>query len=270
VIARQPLEEAYAPAYEVLRAILIWGSALALLFAFIGWLLAGLFTRPLQQIADAADRLSAGQPSAIPELSGTREIEQLSQSIRHLVESLTNQEAALGTLENLAHHDALTGLPNRTALDRFLQHAQQRCQLTNGTLALLYLDLDGFKPINDRFGHATGDQVLRETAIRLRGCLREGDLVARLGGDEFLMVLMVPTEDALQQAELIAQRTLSALSAPVRLEDQQLQVGCSIGGALWPLHSEQLDEALKLADQALYRAKHAGRNRALFHSQTTD
>jgi diguanylate cyclase (GGDEF)-like protein len=249
-----------------LRLILLWGSALALLFATLGWLLAGYFTRPLREIAAAADRLSAGQPSVIPDLAGTREIEQLSQSIRHLVDSLTNQEAALGTLETLAHHDPLTGLPNRTALDRFLQHAQQRVQLTQTTLALLYLDLDGFKPVNDRFGHDAGDQLLRETAIRLRGCLREGDLVARLGGDEFLMVLTVSGDDALQQAELIAQRTLLALGAPVRLDNHEAQVGCSIGGALWPRDSEHLEDALKLADQALYKAKHAGRNRVLFHT----
>ena len=147
-----------------------------------------------------------------------------------------------------------------------MQHAQQRAQLTQTTLALLYLDLDGFKPVNDRFGHAAGDQLLRETANRLRGCLREGDMVARLGGDEFLMALTMNGDDALQQAELIAQRTLLALGAPVRLDSHEAQVGCSIGGALWPKDSEHLDEALKLADQALYKAKQAGRNRVLFHT----
>lgn len=267
VIARQSLDEAYAPARELTYHILLWGSGLALLFAFLGWLLAGYFTRPLRQIAQAADRLSAGEISVIPDLQGTREIEILSYSIRHLVESLTHQQNALGAMETLAHHDRLTGLPNRIALEHYLPRAQQRCRANQSCLALLYLDLDGFKPINDQFGHAAGDQLLREVALRLRGCLREGDLVARLGGDEFLMLLQVPDSDALTQARLIAQRTLAALQVPITLNGQLMQIGCSIGGALWPLDSEQIETALELADQALYRAKHAGKNCAAFHGQ---
>ena len=102
--------------------------------------------------------------------------------------------------------------------------------------------------------------------MRLRGCLREGDLVARLGGDEFLMVLQVPAGEALPQAQLVAERTLAALSAPVDLGNHQVKVGCSIGGALWPLDSNSMTEALELADQTLYRAKHAGKNCAVFHT----
>ncbi|MGE8362551.1 diguanylate cyclase domain-containing protein [Pseudomonas sp.] len=265
VVARQSVEEAYAPAHELMATILLWGSALALLFAFVGWLLAGYFTRPLRQIAVAADRLSAGEIAVIPDIKGTHEVELLSQSIRHLVESLTHQQTALGAMENLAHHDPLTGLPNRVALEKYLPRAQQRAQAAQNCLALLYLDLDGFKPINDQHGHTAGDQLLREMAVRLRACLREGDLVARLGGDEFLMVLQVPSSDAQQQAGLIAERALKALSSPVDLNGQTAQVGCSIGGALWPLDSSNLSEVLELADQALYRAKHAGRNRVEFH-----
>lgn len=268
VIARQPLAEAYAPARATTQHILLWGSGLALLFALIGWLATGYFTRPLRQIADAADRLSAGEISVIPELKSTREIEILSHSIRHLVESLTQQQNALGAMENLAHHDALTGLPNRVALENYLPRAQQRCLAQHNCLALLYLDLDGFKPVNDQFGHGAGDQLLREVATRLRGCLREGDLVARLGGDEFLMLLQVPSDDALAQAQQIAARTLLALQQPVNLDGNLAQIGCSIGGALWPLDSSHIREALELADQALYRAKNAGKNRAQFHAQT--
>lgn len=266
VIARQPLDEAYAPARDTTRNILLWGSALAIIFALLGWLIAGYFTRPLRQIAEAADRLSAGEISVIPELKSTREIEILSNSIRHLVESLTHQQNALGVMENLAHHDALTGLPNRVALESYLPRAQQHSQAHNNCLALFYLDLDGFKPVNDQFGHAAGDQLLREVAMRLRGCLREGDLVARLGGDEFLMVLLVPNNEALTQAQQVAERTLLTLRAPIDLGDNQVQIGCSIGGALWPLDSSNMAETLELADQSLYRAKHAGKNCAMFHS----
>lgn len=270
VVARQSLEEAYAPARQLQRDILVWGIALALIVACIGWLLATWFTRPLWHIAQAADRLSAGEIMEIPDIKGTREISQLSQSIRHLVASLSNQQTALGVMESLAHHDPLTGLPNRAALEKYLPRAQQRSQNLGSCLALLYLDLDGFKPINDEFGHAAGDELLREVAARLRSCLREGDIVARLGGDEFLMVLQVAQTDAAAQALVISNRVLKTLAQPVKLGNRQAKIGCSIGGALWPLDDPDLSEVLGLADQALYRAKHAGKQQAHFHVHSLD
>ncbi len=270
VIARQSLDEAYAPVRETIFGILLWGSLLALLFALLGWLLAGYFTRPLRQIAEAADRLSAGEIAVIPEIRSTREIETLSHSIRHLVESLTHQHHALGAMQTLAHQDGLTGLANRIALEHYLPQAQQQCQQHNRCLALLYLDLDGFKPINDQLGHAAGDLLLQEVANRLRNGLREGDLVARLGGDEFLMVLHVPSDIAQAQAQLVAERTLQALKTPIELDGQSVQIGCSIGGALWPSDNAEIAITLQLADQALYRAKDAGRNCARFHSSHTN
>lgn len=280
VIARQSLDEAYAPARDLERDILIWGVGLAFIMAFIGWLLADHFTRPLRKIAHAADRLSAGEITVIPDLKGTREIEQLSQSIRQLVESLTNQQTALGVMESLAHHDPLTGLPNRAALEKFLSRAQQAYEQGQQTtigrdgtsaqptcLALLYLDLDGFKPVNDQFGHPAGDTLLREVALRLRGCLREGDIVARLGGDEFLMVLQVPSQGGLDQARSIAARALRLIAQPINLGARDASISCSIGGALWPNNHADLGEVLALSDQALYRAKHAGKRQAVFSGE---
>lgn len=269
VVARQSVEQAYAPAHRLLLSILIWGSGLALVFAFFGWLISGYFTRPLQEIADAADRLSAGEISEIPELQGSREITQLSQSIRHLVESLTLQKRALGAMETLAHHDPLTGLPNRIALEKYLPQAQQRSQMQQQCLALLYLDLDDFKPINDTYGHSAGDHLLRELAQRLKSSLRDGDMVARLGGDEFLMILLVPEHDARAQAQMVAERAIASLGQPVMLEEGEIRIGCSIGGAIWPLDHTDLGEALELADQALYRAKQDGRNHVKFQDEAT-
>ncbi|MGV8917488.1 MAG: diguanylate cyclase domain-containing protein [Pseudomonas sp.] len=270
VVARQSLEQAYAPAQQLQRDIFAWGIALALLVACVGWLLATRYTRPLWQIAQAADRLSAGEIMEIPDIKGTREIAQLSQSIRQLVASLSNQQTALGVMESLAHHDPLTGLPNRAALEKYLPRAQQRSQNLGGCLALLYLDLDGFKPINDEFGHTGGDALLREVAARLRSCLREGDIVARLGGDEFLMVLQVAREDATGQSQVIANRVLKTLAHPIKLGHRYAKVGCSVGGALWPIDDPDLSEVLGLADQALYRAKHAGKQQAHFHISVLD
>jgi diguanylate cyclase (GGDEF)-like protein len=269
VVARQDLELADAPVQAMHVTILVWSVMLALLFAACGWLLASYVTRPLRTIARAADRLASGEITVIPEIGSPREIARLSHSIRHLVESLTHQHAELDALENRAHHDPLTGLPNRAALARFLPRAQQRNQSAQDGLAVLYLDLDGFKPVNDRYGHAAGDQVLREAASRMRGCLRGGDLVVRLGGDEFLMILQVAADDAANQARQIAERTLQALAAPIHWESQQLQIGCSIGGALWPQHDADLEQVMELADQALYRAKQTGRGRVMLHGEAS-
>ena len=263
VVARQALNEAYAPARAVSRHIVLWGVVLALLFAAAGWLLTGYFTRPLRAIALAADRLSAGQIGVIPDLDSPREIATLSQSIRQLVESLAHQQSALGLLDSKAHSDPLTGLANRAALERFLLQAMNR----ESCLALLYLDLDGFKPINDNLGHAAGDQLLKHVAVRLRGCLGDGDLVARLGGDEFAMVLRTGKDEAPKRIRQVAERVLHGLQQPVLIDGQEVRVGCSLGGALWPLDHPHLEGALELADKALYRAKQAGRNRAEFHEQ---
>lgn len=263
VVARQALDEAYAPAHEIGQRIVLWGVVLALLFAAIGWLMAGYFTRPLRQIARAADHLSAGRIAVIPDLDSPREIAMLSQSIRQLVESLSQQHNDLGLMENKAYSDPLTGLANRAALESFLRQARSQ----ERGLALLYIDLDGFKPVNDQFGHAAGDQLLKHVAVRLRGCLREGDLVARLGGDEFTIVLLVPEGNALERAEEVAGRVLHGLRQPVLIDGHEVRIGCSIGGALWPQDHDVLEGALELADQALYRAKQAGRNRAEFQAR---
>ncbi|UCJ18805.1 diguanylate cyclase [Pseudomonas sp. MM211] len=267
VVARQAVALADAPVRAIHTTIVLWGSVLALLFAACGWLLSAYITRPLRTIANAADRLANGEITVIPEVDSPREIAQLSHSIRHLVESLTHQHAELGALDNLVHHDPLTGLPNRAALARYLLHAQQRSQGTTFGLAVLYLDLDGFKPVNDRHGHAVGDQVLRESASRMRGCLRAGDLVVRLGGDEFLMILQVPLDEAAGQARQVAERAIQTLGAVIEWEGRELRVGCSIGGALWPQDDADLEQVVELADQALYRAKQNGRGRAVFHGE---
>lgn len=267
VIARQDVIQADAPVRKMHTTIMLWGGALALLFAACGWVVANYVTRPLRNIAAAADRLASGEITVIPEIESPREIAQLSQSIRHLVESLTHQHTELDALENRAHHDPLTGLPNRAALARYLPRAQQRSQGAHSGLAVLYLDLDGFKPVNDNYGHAIGDQVLQEAAARMRGCLRAGDLVARLGGDEFLMVVQVPLDEADTQARHVAERAIQTLGAVIEHGDHQLQIGCSIGGALWPQDDTDLEQVVMLADKALYRAKQAGRGRAVFHAE---
>jgi diguanylate cyclase (GGDEF)-like protein len=155
-------------------------------------------------------------------------------------------------------HDSLTGLPNRVLLLDRLGHALDRTARTGGSLGVLYADLDGFKAVNDRLGHAAGDDLLKEVAGRLQRVVREEDTVSRLGGDEFTIILAgneSPTE-----VEQVAQRLLQAIARPFSLRGQECFVGTSIGIALFPGDGEDAEALIKSADTAMYRAKEQGRN----------
>jgi len=156
-----------------------------------------------------------------------------------------------------ALHDALTGLPNRMLLAERLAHALARMRLHGNALAVLSLDLDRFKQVNDTLGHSAGDALLCVVARRLQGCVRACDIVARLGGDEFAIVQI--SVDVTQDAVSLAQRLVEALSAPYDLDGRQVVIGASVGFALAPGDAMEAVDLLKMADIALYRAKADGR-----------
>lgn len=162
-------------------------------------------------------------------------------------------------LVQMAYFDALTGLPNRSLLaDRIVQASAQTRR--NGTLmAVCYLDLDGFKPINDTWGHDVGDQLLVEVANRFKETLRAGDTVARLGGDEFVLLMLGLANVA--ECEQAVQRMLHAVSNPLLVAPQPVMLSASIGVAIFPLDDGDADTLLRHADQAMYRAKQSGKNR---------
>lgn len=157
-----------------------------------------------------------------------------------------------------ALHDRLTGLPNRILLNEKLSQTLQKARHGGNQFALLFLDLDYFKEINDSLGHGIGDLLLQSVAKRLTGCLREGDLVARWGGDEFIMIL--PGICHPKDAGMIGQRIIDVLQPDFDLAGHQVTMGCSIGIALYPRDGEDGEELMKKADMALYRAKNKGRN----------
>ncbi|MBI5784973.1 MAG: EAL domain-containing protein [Rhodocyclales bacterium] len=163
-------------------------------------------------------------------------------------------------LEHLAYYDVLTGLPNRRLLaDRF-DIALSQTRRASGSLAVCYLDLDGFKEVNDRYGHRSGDHLLVEVAERLKGSMRSGDTIARLGGDEFVLVLL--GFDRAMENEHILDRILGSLAAPFSLDGNTVTISASIGVALCPGDAgSDLDSLLRHADHAMYVAKQAGRNR---------
>jgi diguanylate cyclase (GGDEF)-like protein/PAS domain S-box-containing protein len=166
-------------------------------------------------------------------------------------------------VRHLALHDALTGLPNRTLLHDRVSHAIARCQRDHKLLALLFIDLDNFKRINDSLGHGVGDDVLREAAKRLQRCVRQSDTVARLGGDEF--VVAVPFLEEGTHAIVIAQSVISALQMPFQVNGQEMDVGASVGISLFPDHAADSDALMAAADHAMYQAKQSGRGSYHLH-----
>jgi diguanylate cyclase (GGDEF)-like protein/PAS domain S-box-containing protein len=176
---------------------------------------------------------------------------------RHAADELA---AAQARLAHLAYHDPLTDLPNRTLFQEHLEHAIARARRAKVAVAVLFVDLDDFKLVNDSHGHSVGDELLRAVATRLRGAVRETDVVARLGGDEFLVLLAdIDRETAGDVAERVAENIRTALRAPVVLAPGELFTAASIGVALFPADAASAEELLSKADIAMYRAKESER-----------
>jgi len=173
-----------------------------------------------------------------------------------ILRDITERKRAQASLCDQAFHDPLTGLPNRLLLtDRFRQTVLS-ARRTASRFAVLMLDLDGFKQINDVMGHAIGDAVLQQVAQRLSAVVRESDTVARLGGDEFLLLLGTAERDG--GAEGIAKRVLRRVAAPMRIADGTVNVRASAGVALFPEHGADMETLIERADAAMYRAKRRG------------
>jgi diguanylate cyclase (GGDEF)-like protein/PAS domain S-box-containing protein len=184
-----------------------------------------------------------------------------------IVRDIRDRQAAQARIHHLAHHDALTGLPNRLAFMEQLEHQMIEAR-TNGTrLALLFIDLDHFKRVNDSMGHLVGDTLLHAVGARITGCLRSTDGVARFGGDEFMVLLPGVASPAHQRqhVEEVARKLLAAIEAPVQAEGPTISVTPSIGIALYPGDGDTADELVKHADSAMYRAKARGRANHQFY-----
>ncbi|MEN8304532.1 MAG: diguanylate cyclase, partial [Campylobacterota bacterium] len=167
-------------------------------------------------------------------------------------------------LEHQAHHDALTGLANRILFNDRLEQSLKKAKRSNTKVAVLFIDLDHFKEINDSLGHAVGDDILKIVTNRLNSTIRNEDSIARLGGDEFVVII-----DGLMQgqnASLLAQKILTVLAKPVTLEGHMLYISSSIGISIYPDDGDSTDNLLKYADSAMYKAKAEGRNNFQFYS----
>jgi diguanylate cyclase (GGDEF)-like protein/PAS domain S-box-containing protein len=181
------------------------------------------------------------------------------------VQDITERKSIEKKIEHMAHHDALTGLPNRTLAKARAEQIIAHAKRTKSKAAFLFIDLDGFKAINDTLGHSAGDLMLKTVASRLKECVRESDVISRQGGDEFLLIL-----SDIREENIIAsttQKVLSELEKSYKINDYTLSLSGSIGISLYPDHGETFDLLLQSADTAMYKAKESGKNGYYFYTQ---
>ena len=180
--------------------------------------------------------------------------------LRHIgiFSDITNRVEARARIQRLAHYDVLTELPNRALLQDRLQHALERSHRSSTRVALLFIDLDRFKYVNDSLGHAVGDRLLQEVALRFDSKVREQDTLARVGGDEFLVIL--EDFDELDAPAKVACKLIDCLERPIRIDHHELQIGASIGISVSPDDGSLPDDLIRCADSAMYQAKADGRN----------
>lgn len=267
ILVRQPYKYAFNSTYTLLYIILIVGIICVFVFAIIGWYLAGLLIKPLENIAISANQIRLGEQSEIPYYQGIKDIEILSLSLTHLITSLTNTESALASMETKALHDSLTNLPNRSGFENHVTMTLSRLNRQNDMLTFLYLDLDGFKFVNDTYGHPVGDLLLIQVGKRLKNSVRTNELVARFGGDEFAIVIQTSKENHRKQVITVCDRILESLNRPFVLNGDTANIGCSIGCSTWPNQSLSVDELINFADEALYEAKRNGKNQYFFYDE---
>ena len=233
-----------------------------LLLALLGWWQIRSITQPLREVIAVFHRMAQGKHDSPITVPGSDEVSVLLRELRTLQTRLADNERAI---HRLAYYDVLTDLPNRRLLRERIEQALQAHDTPTTHRALLLLDLDHFKTINDTLGHEVGDEFLRETTRRLRAQVQAPHFVARIGGDEFV-VLTAPLDadpgHAQAQALMLAQRVLAALVTPCQLAGQTLHGSTSIGLCLFQPGSASIKELLKRADLAMYQAKSAGRNQA--------
>jgi diguanylate cyclase (GGDEF)-like protein len=273
VVARTPAAEAFAPINALRNFMLVIG--LIVLVVLIGVLLFFLprVMRPLTSVAHAMRAMADGVIELAPlEVPTKDEVGDLVQGFNYLVYCLKEKESALEASESrmafLAHHDSLTGLYNRTMLEDHLVRALARADRHGTRLALLFVDLDSFKPVNDSFGHEVGDAVLVEVAVRLSKGRRRTDTVARQGGDEFV-ILLDDLEDAHIDAERLARQCLEAVAQPYQVAGYTIAMSASIGVAVYAGDSLTASQMMSRADSAMYRAKRAGKNKICFNDEMT-
>ncbi len=266
------------------HTVTLTGTAVLGVMLLVSVLLAVSISLPVRRLTAATRLLASGDREARAPRGGSAEIDELAESFNTMADRISQAESDLRAhqaeleshvaertrqLHHLAHHDPLTQLPNRRQLAARLAGALERAQSTGRRVALLFIDIDNFKSVNDTLGHSFGDRVLQGVAERLHRAAGAGSLIARLGGDEFTVLIEdVRTVDEIERR---AAALIAALQQPLTVDGRRLSTSASIGGSLSPDHAADPEGLLRAADVALFRAKEMGRNRfALYRSALYD
>jgi diguanylate cyclase (GGDEF)-like protein len=195
------------------------------------------------------------------------QMEESKKNLKTLNNTLSTEIAERKLLEEqicyVANHDDLTGLPNRVLFRDRLETARSQAARNKKKLAILFVDLDGFKAVNDTYGHQAGDKLLQQVSVRLQATVRQSDTVARIGGDEF--VVLLNNIDNIEDAEPVALKILESFKQAILVEGHSTKIGGSLGIAVYPDHSEDTEKLIAYADSAMYRIKKTGKNAYAFH-----
>jgi diguanylate cyclase (GGDEF)-like protein len=276
--ARRGLLEAAARAATSAEAaehtLAVTGAAVLGVTLLVSVLLVISISLPVRRLTIATQLLASGNRDARAPRGGSAEIDALAASFNTMADQISGAEAKLRAhhaelechvaerthqLHHLAHHDPLTQLPNRRQLSARLDEALARATSTGQRLALLFVDVDNFKSINDTLGHNYGDRVLQGIADRLRAAATGRSLLARLGGDEFTM--LIEDVKSIEEVEASAAEIVATLQQPLTIDGRQLATSASVGASIFPDQADDAEQLLRAADVALFRAKELGRNR---------
>lgn len=269
------LSEAYSVLYRQIGVLLLGGLFILTVVSTLLTKLQEIITQPLLNLTNAMRRVSQeGDLSARADISSHDEIGEMAGVFNQMVEKISHREDSLQNelnerrhieekLSEIAHFDPITNLPNRHSFDNQIARVLLNQKYDLEKFALMYIDLDNFKYVNDSFGHHLGDLLLSRIAERLRKSLRQGDFVARLGGDEFVVIMSDFSDNS--QIREVAEKILATLQTPFSLDGRELFIGASIGISICPTNGRDSESLKRQADSAMYLAKNLGKNNYQFY-----
>lgn len=258
IVTKIDTSEAFAPIIELRRDLLTAGALAMFLGLFLSLGLAHSMAKPIRTVKEGAEQLGHGNLDHRIPVTSNDEIGALADTFNRMAVSLKEITESRDRIRHQANHDSLTGLPNRLLLEDRLEQGLVEAKREGKMLGVMFLDLDGFKGVNDQYGHDAGDMLLREVAERLCYCVRQSDTVARIGGDEFVIVLLKIKE--IDNISTIARKILDTIQEDFIISGTSLRIGVSIGVSIFPKDGVLAEELLQCADEAMYRSKKAGKN----------
>ena len=261
IVAQVSVEETMMAFYAFRKSLYILSVLMFIPLSVLTFLYARQIIRPLRNLYVAVDQVAKGDYEQYLDVSDKTEIGRISHRFNEMIRFIRE---AKDKIQYQALHDPLTGLPNRVFLQERLMRKIEEARENDQQVAVMFLDLDRFKSINDTLGHSVGDRCLKEVATRIESCLRKGDLLARVGGDEF--VALLPGFTSFDEVRHIPRQILSVFEAPFVIDGLELYMTTSIGIALFPDDGADLESLIKNADLAMYRAKEHGRNNYQMHT----